>query len=56
MLSILLMLSMGHAWGDGVLVNVLVMFAQLKEWAETEFDINDWYNDKLPGFYIEESG
>lgn len=46
----------GHAWGAGGAGERLVMFAQLKEWAETEFDINDWYNDKLPGFYIEESG
>lgn len=42
----------GHAWGAGGAGERLVMFAQLKEWAETEFDINDWYEtNSVPDYY-----
>ena len=42
----------GHAWAAGGAGERLVMFAQLKEWAETEFDINGWYGvDSVPAYY-----
>ncbi|MDD9176369.1 SslE/AcfD family lipoprotein zinc metalloprotease [Aliivibrio sp. S2TY2] len=41
----------GHVWGAGGAGERLVMFAQLKEWAETEFDINDWYEGRVPAYY-----
>lgn len=42
----------GHAWGAGGAAERLVMFAQLKEWADKEFDLSTWYaNDKIPAFY-----
>lgn len=41
----------GHVWGAGGAGERLVMFAQLKEWAETEFDINDWYEGGVPAYY-----
>lgn len=46
----------GHAWGAGGAGERLVMFAQLKEWAESEFDIADWYPNELPSYYKVESG
>ncbi|MGF1724741.1 SslE/AcfD family lipoprotein zinc metalloprotease [Photobacterium nomapromontoriensis] len=41
----------GHAWAAGGAGERLVMFAQLKEWAETEFDITQWYQGDVPAFY-----
>ncbi|RYU68456.1 DUF4092 domain-containing protein [Aliivibrio finisterrensis] len=41
----------GHVWGAGGAGERLVMFAQLKEWAETEFDINNWYEGSVPAYY-----
>ncbi|RJX67181.1 DUF4092 domain-containing protein [Vibrio sinensis] len=42
----------GHAWAAGGAGERLVMFAQLKEWAETEFDITKWYQPgKVPAYY-----
>lgn len=47
----------GHAWAAGGAGERLVMFAQLKEWAETEFTINDWYpQGTLPAYYDNEKG
>ncbi|MCL1039860.1 SslE/AcfD family lipoprotein zinc metalloprotease [Shewanella submarina] len=46
----------GHAWAMGGAGERLVMFAQLKEWAETEFDIKTWYPGKLPAYYDETQG
>ncbi|TQO88875.1 SslE/AcfD family lipoprotein zinc metalloprotease [Vibrio cholerae] len=46
----------GHAWGAGGAGERLVMFAQLKEWAETEFQIERWYSDELPTYYSQEDG
>ncbi len=46
----------GHAWAIGGASERLVMFAQLKEWAETEFDIHNWYAGKLPAYYDETQG
>lgn len=46
----------GHAWAMGGAGERLVMYAQLKEWAETQFDINAWYPDKLPAYYDETQG
>lgn len=47
----------GHAWAAGGAGERLVMFAQLKEWAETEFSINDWYAEgTLPAYYDSEKG
>ncbi|STJ27575.1 inner membrane lipoprotein [Escherichia coli] len=36
----------------------LLMYAQLKEWAEKNFDIKKWYPDgtPLPEFYSEREG
>ncbi|MGL5407194.1 MAG: hypothetical protein ACRDAP_00400, partial [Shewanella sp.] len=33
-----------------------MMFAQLKEWAESEFQITDWYADELPSYYSAQDG
>ncbi|MCL4133746.1 UNVERIFIED_CONTAM: hypothetical protein GTU68_060114 [Idotea baltica] len=44
-------LEKGHAWGAGGAGERLVMFAQLKEWAETEFDISKWYEGTVPAYY-----
>jgi accessory colonization factor AcfD len=44
-------LENGHAWGAGGAGERLVMFAQLKEWAETEFDISNWYEGTVPAYY-----
>lgn len=42
----------GHAWGAGGAGERLVMFAQLKEWADTEFNLSDWYSEnEIPAFY-----
>ncbi len=46
----------GHAWGAGGAGERLVMFAQLKEWAETEFDIGHWYTNDIPAYYSEVEG
>lgn len=46
----------GHAWGAGGAGERLVMFAQLKEWAESELDIQQWYGDELPRYYSLEEG
>ena len=48
----------GHAWALGGAGERLLMFAQLKEWAENEanFTIRDWYQGDLPAFYREETG
>ncbi|MGI2259696.1 SslE/AcfD family lipoprotein zinc metalloprotease [Shewanella sp. GXUN23E] len=46
----------GHAWAMGGAGERLVMFAQLKEWAETEFDITAWYAGNLPAYYDETQG
>ncbi|WP_309303988.1 SslE/AcfD family lipoprotein zinc metalloprotease, partial [Vibrio metoecus] len=46
----------GHAWGAGGAGERLVMFAQLKEWAETEFQIESWYSGELPTYYSQEDG
>ncbi|MBY5979170.1 SslE/AcfD family lipoprotein zinc metalloprotease [Ferrimonas balearica] len=46
-----------RAWAVGGAGERLVMFAQLKEWAETEFDVRHWYGDgELPAFYRTEPG
>ena len=44
-------LEKDHAWGAGGAGERLVMFAQLKEWAETEFDISNWYEGTVPAYY-----
>ncbi|OEE88312.1 Accessory colonization factor AcfD [Enterovibrio norvegicus FF-162] len=46
----------GHAWGAGGAGERLLMFAQLKEWADTELDITQWYEGELPDFYNQELG
>lgn len=48
----------GHAWALGGAGERLLMFAQLKEWAENEanFTIRDWYQGDLPAFYSEQTG
>lgn len=46
----------GHAWAAGGAAERLVMFAQLKEWAEREFNIRDWYQGDLPSYYSEVDG
>lgn len=46
----------GHAWGAGGAGERLVMFAQLKEWAESEFDIQQWYGDELQGTTARKKG
>ncbi|PMN92278.1 SslE/AcfD family lipoprotein zinc metalloprotease [Enterovibrio norvegicus] len=47
----------GHAWGAGGAGERLLMFAQLKEWAQTEFAIDKWYEEgKVPAYYSDEAG
>ncbi len=46
----------GHAWAAGGAGERLVMFAQLKEWAEEHFQITDWYADELPSYYSARDG
>lgn len=46
----------GHAWAMGGAGERLVMFAQLKEWAETEFNLQQWYKDEIPAFYDSAQG
>lgn len=46
----------GHAWASGGAGERLVMFAQLKEWAETEFTISDWYKGDVPAYYADSQG
>ncbi|PSU23294.1 Accessory colonization factor AcfD [Photobacterium kishitanii] len=41
-----------YAWAAGGNGERLVMFAQLKEWAETEFDITKAITGKLPSYYV----
>ena len=41
-----------NAWAAGGNGERLVMFAQLKEWAETEFDITKTITGKLPSYYV----
>lgn len=41
-----------YAWAAGGNGERLVMFAQLKEWAETEFDITKVLKGKLPSYYV----
>ncbi|WP_394167433.1 SslE/AcfD family lipoprotein zinc metalloprotease [Photobacterium piscicola] len=41
-----------NAWAAGGNGERLVMFAQLKEWAETEFDIAKVITGKLPRYYV----
>ncbi|WP_232610286.1 SslE/AcfD family lipoprotein zinc metalloprotease [Photobacterium phosphoreum] len=41
-----------NAWAAGGNGERLVMFAQLKEWAETEFDITKAITGKLPSYYV----
>ncbi len=49
--------SNGQAWARGGAGDRLLMYAQLKEWAEKNFDITKWYPDgKLPAFYSEREG
>lgn len=49
--------SNGQAWARGGAGDRLLMYAQLKEWAEENFDITKWYPDgKLPAFYSEREG
>ncbi|WP_419243535.1 SslE/AcfD family lipoprotein zinc metalloprotease [Photobacterium leiognathi subsp. mandapamensis] len=44
-------LEQGHAWAAGSNGERLLMFAQLKEWAEQEFDINNAIKAPLPSYY-----
>ncbi|MGL6122663.1 MAG: M60 family metallopeptidase, partial [Shewanella sp.] len=46
----------GHAWASGGAGERLVMFAQLKEWAETAFTISDRYQGAVPAYYAETQG
>lgn len=49
--------SNGQAWARGGAGDRLLMYAQLKEWAEKNFDIKKWYPDsKLPEFYSNREG
>ncbi|HAX1687880.1 TPA: Accessory colonization factor AcfD, partial [Escherichia coli] len=50
--------SNGQAWARGGAGDRLLMYAQLKEWAEKNFDIKKWYPDgtPLPKFYSEREG
>ena len=47
-----------HAWSHGDAGMRLVMFGQLKVWAETHFNIDDWYSnaDKKPSIYNDDQG
>ncbi|SKA71241.1 SslE/AcfD family lipoprotein zinc metalloprotease [Enterovibrio nigricans] len=48
--------EMGHAWGAGGPGERLLMFAQMKEWAETEFNITHWYANDVPAYYNTDTG
>ncbi|WP_137646719.1 lipoprotein metalloprotease SslE [Escherichia albertii] len=49
--------SKGQAWARGGAGDRLLMYAQLKEWAEKNFDIKKWYPDgNLPAFYSDREG
>ncbi|MCV8071928.1 lipoprotein metalloprotease SslE [Escherichia coli] len=49
--------SNGQAWARGGAGDRLLMYAQLKEWAEKNFDIKQWYPEgSLPEFYSEREG
>ncbi len=50
--------SNNQAWARGGAADRLLMYAQLKEWAEKNFDIKKWYPDgtPLPEFYSEREG
>lgn len=48
----------GHAWAHGDAGMRLVMFGQLKIWAESKFQIDNWYTDgaKKPSIYSADEG
>ncbi|MGL5359784.1 MAG: SslE/AcfD family lipoprotein zinc metalloprotease, partial [Shewanella sp.] len=46
----------GHAWAMGGAGERLVMYAQLKEWAETEFTLQQWYKGEVPAYYTDTKG
>lgn len=48
----------GHGWSHGHAGIRLVMFGQLKVWAETHFNIEDWYSNQSnqPNIYNEDQG
>jgi len=46
----------GHAWAHGDAGIRLVMFGQLKVWAESHFDISDWYGSDVPDIYNADQG
>ncbi|MEC9494374.1 MULTISPECIES: lipoprotein metalloprotease SslE [Escherichia] len=49
--------SNGQAWARGGAGDRLLMYAQLKEWAEKNFDIKNWYPEgQLPAFYSDREG
>ena len=49
--------SNGQAWARGGAGDRLLMYAQLKEWAEKNFDITKWYPEgNLPKFYSDREG
>lgn len=49
--------SNNQAWARGGAGDRLLMYAQLKEWAEKNFDIKKWYPDgNLPAFYSDREG
>ncbi|EIV8815158.1 lipoprotein metalloprotease SslE [Escherichia coli] len=49
--------SNNQAWARGGAGDRLLMYAQLKEWAEKNFDIKQWYPEgSLPEFYSEREG
>ncbi|WP_256873520.1 M60 family metallopeptidase, partial [Escherichia coli] len=49
--------SNNQAWARGGAGDRLLMYAQLKEWAEKNFDIKKWYPEgDLPEFYSEREG
>lgn len=49
--------SNNQAWARGGAGDRLLMYAQLKEWAEKNFDIKQWYPEgNLPKFYSEREG
>lgn len=49
--------SNGQAWARGGAGDRLLMYAQLKEWAEKNFDIKKWYPEgSLPAFYSDREG
>ena len=47
----------GHAWSEGDPGIRLVMFGQLKLWAEDHFDLVDWYQpESQPSIYDQDEG